>query len=342
MPTYAQLMLSDPEMFGASGEALEAAATGLDTAGADFSAAVKAAGAGWEGAAKAAQDTAATGLTEQLDMASYAAVQAGATATSGGLQLTVSVTELRSFSEEITTMGYLLFPVPLVIPGPEQYAQATAAGPAFEAVLAMYEALAEMITSGLEALVVEATALDLEIAARIGTTQADLASGRVTTRTPVTSAVMAQPPPVRSNGTQMPSAIWQNIQRGNAFDELREPYYTARGGANEVNLDNGKRLDSYLPRQEIVSRKNTQLADIQPGTAESYLSELENKYEPGQRVVTDTAHNTDQIPGIGGQTLDGQQILEVPPQRQPVPDGILRSARNRGITIRDTLGNILT
>ncbi len=341
MPTFIQLMASDPGAFAQSGQALEAAATRLDSAAAEFSGAIKTAEATWEGQAKTAQSTAATQLTDQLDLISHAAVQAGATATSGGLQLQAAVLELRTFAQNAIGLGFLVFPMPMVMPGPTHYAQAAAAGPASESVLAAYEAMAQVQTEGLDMMVAEATALDVEIAGRIGTIEADLAAGRASSRTPVTDATRARPAPFTKGGTQMPNAVWQRIQDGNAFDERREPYYTARGGANELNLTSGARLDSYVPGRDIVSRKDTQLAEVQPGTAIEYIRELDRKYPPLARI-SDTPANNAQIPGIGGQTLQGQPVLEVPPQRSPVPQDVLDAARQRGITIRDTLGNIYT
>jgi hypothetical protein len=341
MPTYLQLMLSNPEGFGRSGEFLETAATGLDSAGAEFSGAVKTAEAGWQGEGRAAQSAAATRLTGTLDMISFAAVQAGATATSGGIQMQVAVTELRTFAENATSLGFLVFPVPLVMPGPNHYAQAAAAGPAAEAVLAAYEAIAQVQTQALNMLVAEATALDTATAARIGSIEADLAAGRVSSRTPTTDATRLRPPPIDRHGNQMPDAVWQRLNDGNAFDERREPYYTARGGANEMYLADGTRLDSYVPGRDIVSRKETQLAEVQPGTAMEYIRELERKYPPGARIADTPANNT-QLPGIGEQRLRGDQILEVPPQNSPVPPAVLQYARDRDIVIRDALGRIYT
>ena len=341
MPTYLQLMMSNPDGFGRSGQVLETAASGLDSAAAEFSTAVKTAEAGWEGEGKTAQTAAATRLTETLDMVSFAAVQAGAAATSGGLEMQVAVTELRTFAENAMGLGFLVFPVPLVLPGPTHYSQAAAAGPAAEAVLAAYEAIAEVQTQALTMMVAEATAMDAATAARIGSIEADLAAGRVSSRTPVTDGTRLKPAPIDKHGNQMPDAVWQRINDGNAFDERREPYYTARGGANEVVLANGKRLDSYVPGREIVSRKETQLAEIQPGSAMDYIRELDSKYKPGTRIA-DTPANNGQLPGIGGRPLRGQPILEVPPQNGPVPPDVLQAARDRGITIRDSLGRIYT
>ncbi len=49
---------------------------------------------------------------------------------------------------------------------------------------------------------------------------------------------------------------------------------------NEVVLETGKRLDSYVPSKEIISRKFTQLGDITETTAKKYISEMTEKYAP--------------------------------------------------------------
>ncbi|PVE96729.1 MULTISPECIES: hypothetical protein [unclassified Microbacterium] len=99
---------------------------------------------------------------------------------------------------------------------------------------------------------------------------------------------------------------------------------------NEVTLGNGKRLDSYLPGEEIVSRKNTQLDSVRPETANSYIDELLNKYPPG----TPIAGSPD--------VLSGQPVLEVPVQTDPIPQSVIDHANGKEppVQIRDVLGNV--
>ncbi|WP_110953610.1 hypothetical protein [Anaerosinus massiliensis] len=66
------------------------------------------------------------------------------------------------------------------------------------------------------------------------------------------------------------------MARGNAFNDkaVDQDWYKY----NEVNLSNGKRLDSYDPKKgEIVSRKATNLADVELSTFEAYLKELKGQ-----------------------------------------------------------------
>jgi hypothetical protein len=52
------------------------------------------------------------------------------------------------------------------------------------------------------------------------------------------------------------------VGRGTTFNEARRESYPY----NEVHLSNGKRLDSYVPGEEIVSRKATDFDNIEDGT----------------------------------------------------------------------------
>ena len=95
---------------------------------------------------------------------------------------------------------------------------------------------------------------------------------------------------------------------------------------------------------EIVSRKYTQLSEILEKTAIGYLKELSEKYSPGS-VIADVPSNR-----VGanarifeeneGNILKGQMILEVPVQKEPVPESVLRYAIENKIQIRDVKGKI--
>ena len=73
------------------------------------------------------------------------------------------------------------------------------------------------------------------------------------------------------------------IARGNRFDETVQERKTYPH--HEVNLENGKRLDSYDPTAgEIISRKATDLDRIQEETFRGYLQELQDKYSVGETI----------------------------------------------------------
>ncbi|SCC63284.1 T7SS effector LXG polymorphic toxin [Bacillus wiedmannii] len=95
------------------------------------------------------------------------------------------------------------------------------------------------------------------------------------------------------------------MARGNKFNKTAEKnrWYPN----NEVHLSNGKRLDSYDPiKGEIVSRKATDLADIDIKTFEKHLKEMKDKYAIGTKIRSNKYRRID------GKSLEGKQILEIP------------------------------
>ena len=92
------------------------------------------------------------------------------------------------------------------------------------------------------------------------------------------------------------------MARGNEFNKIAEKIYPF----NEVNLANGKRLDSYILGEKIISRKATDLSDIEFNTFDKYLSEMIQKYAPG------TVIRSNKYDCIDGQKLSGQMCLEIP------------------------------
>jgi filamentous hemagglutinin len=131
----------------------------------------------------------------------------------------------------------------------------------------------------------------------------------------------------------------QQLDAGNAFNAERvaakaypynEVYINKPGGSGYT------RLDSYNPNTgEIVSRKFTQLSDIQGQTALGYINEIPAKYP-----VDGTIANVPSSGELAGQLLQGQYILEVPVQVRPIPPLILDGANGAGVLIRDVNGRI--
>jgi hypothetical protein len=144
-----------------------------------------------------------------------------------------------------------------------------------------------------------------------------------------------------------PEWLRQRLEEGNEFNRRREPYYEDQGGANEVHVeprsDRGQypRVDSYVPNEEIVSRKFTQLENVQEGTAVGYLRELANTYGPGTIVADTPTNRRDLGDDAIGQPMQGDMVLEVPVQNSGrVPDAVLAEARRLGIIIRDENGTV--
>jgi uncharacterized Zn-binding protein involved in type VI secretion len=129
----------------------------------------------------------------------------------------------------------------------------------------------------------------------------------------------------------------RRLDDGNQFNAEREASYPY----NEVYIDSPKgsgytRLDSYNPATgEIVSRKFTQLSEIQEKTAIGYVNEIGAKY-PVNATVADVPSSGD----LAGLPLLGQHYLEVPVQLRPIPQAVLNAAERADVTIRDINGTI--
>ena len=128
-----------------------------------------------------------------------------------------------------------------------------------------------------------------------------------------------------------------NMYRGIAFNRNRatgfdyNELYILKPNADKLSGNNKYvRLDSYNPSTgDIVLRKHTQLADIDKKTAKGYLNELSRKYPPNATIA-----NVQSSGKLGRETLQGLQILEVPIQNKPIPQGILDHASSLNIDIR--------
>lgn len=129
----------------------------------------------------------------------------------------------------------------------------------------------------------------------------------------------------------------RNVVAGNKFDD----YMAARYPHNEIYVDvpgnvSGRgRLDSYMPGEQIISRKLTQLGEVSIATGRRYIDELVSKYPPGTRIPNTPANRRS---GLAGQTLDGQMVLQVPPQAGTIPNELLEYALEQGVHIIDING----
>ncbi|MCC2506895.1 hypothetical protein LKM17_22605 [Bacillus cereus] len=141
-----------------------------------------------------------------------------------------------------------------------------------------------------------------------------------------------------SKKKSIPDFVKKQWEAGNRFNKENRPRYPY----NEVELEakeiNGKKyvVDSYIPGEEIVSRKFTQLAEVKEKTALSYLSEFTKKYSSGSEVSSGKFNPN----ALKGGRLDGELILEIPVQTKPVPQKIIEEANEKGIIIRDINGKV--
>lgn len=107
-----------------------------------------------------------------------------------------------------------------------------------------------------------------------------------------------------------------SIARGNEFNRKAEKIYDF----NEIHLENGKRLDTYIPpsgdkKGMIISRKATDLEDIELSTFESYLREIKNKYSEGIRIRSNKYKEV-----LDGKKLEGNLYLEIPESNKHIKE----------------------
>jgi filamentous hemagglutinin len=135
----------------------------------------------------------------------------------------------------------------------------------------------------------------------------------------------------------------RRLQEGNDFNKERSSFYTH----NEIYVEKpgGKgyyRLDSYNPGKEIVSRKYTQLADIEEVTGAKYVQELKAKYPPGAKVANVPSNKAGGankgLESSIGKGIVGDLVLEIPVQKAPIPQSVINEANKLLITIRDVNG----
>lgn len=104
--------------------------------------------------------------------------------------------------------------------------------------------------------------------------------------------------------------------RGNRFNATAQSKYDY----NEVNLISNSdpnaftRVDSYVPGKQIISRKATDLENIEFSTFKDYLSELAKKYKPGTKI------RSNKFPELDGQELKGQMCLQIPKSNETFSD----------------------
>jgi hypothetical protein len=97
------------------------------------------------------------------------------------------------------------------------------------------------------------------------------------------------------------TALWK---RGNNFNDKAKDIYDY----NEIVLTTGKRLDTYIPGERIISRKATDIDNITEQTWRNYCNELVTKYKSGIPI------NSTKLPNEP--PLNGKYYLEIPASNQ--------------------------
>lgn len=135
----------------------------------------------------------------------------------------------------------------------------------------------------------------------------------------------------------------RQIMDGKAFNHEVYPLFDAREVTiHRIDPSTGLPTKTFyvdaLGRNQVVSLKHTQLAEVQPQTARKYIDEIITKYNPDDPtlVIARTAGNTDKLASTAiGKSLEGRMILGVPTQNAPIPQEILDYAAKWDITIRE-------
>lgn len=93
------------------------------------------------------------------------------------------------------------------------------------------------------------------------------------------------------------------------------------------------RIDSYTPDSAVVSRKNTQFAEVNFQTAKHYIDQFVKNYSADDAAFTiaDTDKNKLVMPERIGDPLQGDMYLEVPEQVRSIPANIVAYAAKNGI-----------
>lgn len=132
-----------------------------------------------------------------------------------------------------------------------------------------------------------------------------------------------------------------NLARRGIYDFNEVYVFKANGNGYWIVDSYGLSTNGF----EIVSRKFSQLADLQESTVIGYLDELLFKYPPGARIASVPSTSPlllEQSIGADGiPRLMGQMYLEVPIQNQSIPQALLDAASQRSIFIRDVNGVVL-
>ena len=87
----------------------------------------------------------------------------------------------------------------------------------------------------------------------------------------------------------------------------------------------------------FISRKFTQLSEIEESTGIGYVKEAAKKYASGTKIANVP---TNRANGLAGKSLQGQLYLEVPVQNASVPGAVLDAAADAGVVIRDVNGKV--
>lgn len=163
MPTYVQLMNSNPAAYGSAGNALAGLAGRVDGARGTFRTQAETATAPgtWSGRDRDAADRKAQEMHRSLEHLGDQVRQAGRALDDAAHTIGQARTQLQTFSGQIRAQGWIIQPTGVVVLGPPQQAQVNSAGPGAPAVLAGLQTAALTMTGQIFAIVGQASSADV-------------------------------------------------------------------------------------------------------------------------------------------------------------------------------------
>lgn len=136
-------------------------------------------------------------------------------------------------------------------------------------------------------------------------------------------------------------------------DQYRATEVTINKYLKQVDTETGKVtmvkdtnyfLDGLGLDDETGSNKYCQVASLKPETWRRYVNEFDTKYDTGRAdLLIAVTEGTRQAVERGelraaevGQPLQGEKVLRIPRQNEPIPDWAARYAADRDVTIEET------
>jgi hypothetical protein len=330
MPTYLQLMMSNPSGFSTAGATLRGVSTEFNSVAQMIRTGMATATAVWTGKTMHRAREVTRRFSDGVAEMGRHTASAGQGASTAGPSLQAMVTQLRTASQTAQGAGFLVFPVGQVFPGPSHYSQAAAAGPGAPAVIEAYLLIARAWTMYLTVLVQLATVED-QLYAR----QIQVAGMMLNGTLPFRSSLRA-PAWFTPGG---PSA--NNIRRGQLGEELNGIW---------ADMNGHTPVGTQMPFRPAGGGGASNLDRITLGPdGRFYLWEAKaggGHFQPNQLDVLPRIPQGGAVPdfpGVGGLPRGGPMQpgqVNVGIQRWDV-DNLPRSVRDEvynGHSLRDVLG----
>ena len=225
MPAFVQALMSNPSAYSRSGNLVQTAAGDFTASSRTIRTGMATASATWKGPTSERADKVTGRFTRGVDDMASSLRTASRVLTGGGSTMQTQVTALRTYVRTTQSMGYIVLPGGIAVPGPPHYAQATAAGPAGPAVLQTYFAISRVISTGFTTLVNTLTIDDLAVARALQAATLDL-DAAIPFRSSLRAPVFFRQPPGLSAAQRR---NFNNRRRGEVGEQLTDAWLGLRG-----------------------------------------------------------------------------------------------------------------